>query len=221
MDTQNTPCSIKPPANWEQVAAYSRNGQKPAPELARKAFDELLVNIRLENCVFFPEVVNAMLRQAPARIEAENFGHHGLGKSYQVNDAKHLSAFYRQSEPVPITSQTGIRRQSSQYITLKAGEWTAYTIDSRAPKNYDISMRAKAAGAPAQIQLSIGGQLRMVVLSQNEWSAVKIGTLALGAGQNQLKLQVKTGAADIDWLEVKHAKGIPESAALKPVPPPH
>lgn len=219
MDTQNTPFSIKPPANWEQVAAYSRNGQKPAPEIARKALDELLLNIRLENCVFFPEVVNAMLRQAPARIEAENFGQQGPGKSYQVNDLKHLSAFYRQSEPVSITAQNGSRRQSSQYITLKASEWTAYTIDSRAAKNYDVSLRAKAAGAPAQIQLSIGGQVRTVILSQNDWSEVKIGTFALAVGQNQLKLQVKTGAADMDWLEVNLAKGIPESAGLEAVPP--
>jgi hypothetical protein len=218
MDTQNTPFSIKPPTSWEQVAAYSRNGQKPSPEIARKAFDELLLNIRLENCTFFPEVVNAMLRQAPARIEAENFGQQGAGKSYRVNDPKHLSAFYRQSEPVSITSENGTRRQSSQYITLKASEWTAYTIDSRAPKDYEVSVRAKTAAVPAQIRLSIGGQARTVTLSQNEWSEVKIGTFTLAQGQNQLKLQVKTGAADVDWLEVNLVKGNPQSAGLESDP---
>jgi cellulase (glycosyl hydrolase family 5)/uncharacterized protein DUF5077 len=202
MDTQNTPFSIKPPPNWEAVAAYSRNGQKPSAEIAQKAFDELLRNIRLENCVFFPEVVNAMLRQAPARIEAENFGQEGAGKSYQVEDLRHHSAFYRQSEPVSISSQNGTRRQSSQYVTLKASEWTAYTIDSRAPKDYHVSVRAKVAAAPAEIQLSVGDQVRTVTLSHSEWSEVKIGTFALVQGQNRLKLQVKTGAADMDWLEV-------------------
>ena len=77
MDTRNTPYSIKLPAQWAAVAAYSRDGEKPSREIAQQAFDELLVNIRLENCVFFPDVVNAMLRRAPGRIEGENFGRTG------------------------------------------------------------------------------------------------------------------------------------------------
>ncbi len=221
MDTQNTPFSVKPPANWEAVAAYSRNGEKPSPEIARKAFDELLRNIRLENCVFYPAVVNAMLRQAPARIEAENFGQGGPGKAYQVNDLKYRSAFYRQSEPVSISSRGGNRRQSDQYITLRATEWAAYTINSRAPKDYEVSVRAKAATTPAEIQLSVGDQVRTVALSQNDWSEVKIGTFALAQGQNRLKLQVKTGAADMDWLEVNLAKDNQQSAGLESVPRSH
>jgi hypothetical protein len=221
MDTQNTPFSIKPPLNWDKIAAYSRNGQEPSPEIARKAFEELLSNIRVENCVFFPEVVNAMLRQAPARIEAENFGHEGSGKSYQVKDPRHRSAFYRQSEPVAVSSQNANRRQSSQYVTLQASEWTAYTIENRAPKDYEVSVRAKAAAAPAEIQLSVGDQARTITVSQNEWSEVKIGRFSLAQGQNRLKLHVKTGAADMDWLDVKLAKDNQQSAGLESVPLAH
>jgi hypothetical protein len=221
MDTQNTPCSIKPPSNWEAVAAYSRNGQKPSPDVARKAFDELLRNVRLENCVFFPAVVNAMLRQAPARIEAENFSQEGPDKSYHINNLKQLSASYRRSEPVPIISQKGIGRQTSQYVSLKATEWTAYTITSSAPRDYEVSLRAKAGQAPAEIQLTIGDQTRTVTVSRDEWSDNKIGTFTLVHGQNHLKLQVKTGAADLDWLEVSFPNGAQQAAGLKSVPVPN
>src|SRR4029077_12368301 len=84
MATRNTPYSIKPPEHWDAVVAYSRGEEKPSREVAQKAFDELLENIRLENCQFFPDVVNSMMRRAPARIEAGNFGHEGLDKSYFV-----------------------------------------------------------------------------------------------------------------------------------------
>jgi len=207
MDTRNTPFSIKPPSNWDQISAYSRHGEKPSREVAQKALDELLQNIRLENCVFFPEVVNAMLRQAPGRIEAENFGQEGSGKSYQVKDITFRSADYRQSEPVPISSQTGSqtrnRRQSSQYITLKESEWTAYNIHSSAAKDYEAFLRARSVTRPVEIQLLVAGQVRKILLTQTEWQELKVGTLGLVQGQNQLKLQVDSGSADIDWVELR------------------
>ncbi|PWU13191.1 MAG: glycoside hydrolase [Verrucomicrobia bacterium] len=217
MDTQNTPYSIKPPASWNQVAAYSRNGHKPSPELSREALDQFLRNIRLENCVFFPDVVNSMLRLAPGRIQAENFGHDGAGKSYQVKDPARRSAFYRPSEPVPVsTSKTTGRRQSSQYITLSATEWTAYAITSRTPKSYDVSLRAKAGSASAEIQLTIGEHTRCITLSSKGWSDINIGTFALLQGPNRIKLEVKSGTADLDWLDVNPAKQSQQSAGVEP-----
>ncbi len=62
MATRNTPDSIKLPAPWAAVAAYARGGPQPARALAQQAFDELLINLRLENCVFFPGVVNNRAR---------------------------------------------------------------------------------------------------------------------------------------------------------------
>jgi len=218
MDTRNTPFSIKPPSNWEQIAAYTRSGEKPSREVARKAFDELLDNIRLENCVFFPEVVNAMLRQAPARIEAENFGQEGAGASYQVRDLRFRSTYYRRSEPVPISAQSGNRRQSSQYITLKETEWTAYNIQSDAAKDYDVFLRARGGATPAEIQLFVGGRARKVVLTQKDWNEAKIGTLPLVPGKNRLKLQVNSGTADIDWLELRLGNRNLQSSGLENVP---
>lgn len=215
MDTRNTPYSIKPPANWRKVAEYSRNGGKPSPEIAQKAFDELLRNIRIENCEFLPDVVNAMMRRAPARIQAENFGHEGVGRSYYVKNPARRSAFYRTSEPVPIAiAGTADHPQSGQYITLTGSEWTAYSITSPARKNYDITLRAKAASAPTEIQLTIGEQARSVALSNAAWANVKMGTFVLPEGQNRLKLEVKRGGADMDWIDVDISKEAQQSAGL-------
>lgn len=203
MDTRgNTPYSINPPAQWDAIAAYTQGGEKPSREVAQKGFDELLKNIRLENCLFFPDVVNSMMRRAPAKIEAGNFGHEGLNKSYFVKNPEQRSKFYRLSEPVSIISLGSNRWRSDQYITLDSTEWTSYTISSDIPKNYQVVIRAKAASGPSSVELAIGDHSRTVKLANNSWNDISAGTVALARGPNRLKWTVKSGAADLAWIEL-------------------
>jgi endoglucanase len=206
MDTRNTPYSLKLPAQWAAVAAYSRGGEKPSREIAQQAFDELLVNIRLENCVFFPDVVNAMLRRAPVRIEGENYGQDGLNKSYFVHDTNRLSKYYRLSEPVAITSRETNRQQSDQYVSLNAKEWTAYTIASEFPKDYQLTIKVKAVDAPAEAQLISGNQVRQVTITQNTWQEIKLDAITLVQRTNRLRWLVTSGVADLDWIELSPAE---------------
>ena len=194
------------------MAAYSRGGDKPSRAVAREVFAELLANIRLEHCLFFPDVVNAMLRQAPVRIEGENYGQEGLNKSYFVKDASRLSKAYRLSEPVPVSSLGTNRWQPGQYITLSATEWTAYTIWSDAPKNYRLTLRAKAADAPADAQIALVGQVCNVAISEKGWNELNLGTIALAQGPNRLVWRVNSGVADLDWIELSLPEKIQQSA---------
>ncbi len=132
MDTSNTPYSINKPAGWDQIAAHSRGREKPSREVAQKAFDELIENIKLENCAYFPDVVNAILRRIPGRIEAENYGHAGPGRSYSVKNPSQKAKYYRTSEPVPVVpiDPDDTRLRAGQCIKLSEGEWTAYEAAS-------------------------------------------------------------------------------------------
>ncbi|HEY9509675.1 MAG TPA: cellulase family glycosylhydrolase [Verrucomicrobiae bacterium] len=205
METQNTPYSIKAPKNWSAITAYSNGGEKPSQEIAGNAFSELLTNIRLENCVFFPGVVNAMLRQAPVKIEAENFGHDGQNKSFFVTDPQQLSDSYRHSEPVAIHLLSETRRRSAQYVTLTSTEWTAYNIWSDATAPYRVTVKAKAANTPAQVRLQLGDRVLNLKLEKNAWEEIELGSLELAQGKNNLKWSVTDGAADLDWIQFSSA----------------
>jgi len=202
MDAENSPISVKRPSHWDAIVAYSRGEAKPANEIAKKAFDELLINIRIEKCVSHPAVVNAMMRRVPSRIEAENFGHAGAGVSYHVKGPAQRSKYYRVSEPVPISVGETQRPRSSQYITLKETEWTMYTIDSGAVQNCEIKLRARAAGSSAEAELVVGDKTSAVEITQNAWTEIKLAPLQFVPGPNQLKWIVKRGTADLDWLDV-------------------
>jgi len=152
MDTKNTPYSITKPAGWDEIRAYSEGKGKPSKELAQRAFDELIENIKVENCVYFPDVVNAIFRRVPVKVEAENYGHEGPNKSYCVKDTGQKAKHYRTSEPVAvevIEGQDGKRWTSEQYIKLGEGEWTAYEINSLKQQTFRPVVRAKAEGAAA------------------------------------------------------------------------
>ncbi len=205
MEAHNAPFSVKAPAQWGEVTAYSHGGAKPSPEVAQQAFDQLLTNIRLENCAFFPDVVNSMMRRVPVRIEAENYGEEGQNKSYFVKDADRHSKFYRLSDPVSILSSGTNRWQSGQYIALDSTEWTSYTISSDASRNCLVVVKAKAASGPAQVEIKIGDEVRTVAISANGWAEIPVGTIALLQGENRLKCTVKSGTADLDWIELNPA----------------
>ena len=202
MDAENNPYSVNRPENWGAVVAYSRGGEKPARDVAKKTFDELLSNIQLAHCTFHPGVVNAMLRRAPARIEAENFGQQGAGVSYAVTNPNFRSKYYRQDEPVRIELQESERRRSSGYIVLAANEWTAYTISSEAPRSYDITLRARAAESSAEGKLAVNEHIFDVKVDDKDWAEMKLGTVSLKPGANQLKWSVTRGTAALDWLEL-------------------
>jgi len=203
MDTINTPYSIKSPKNWDAIAAYSQPGvtEKPSREIAQAAFDELLQNIRLENCTFYPDVINALFRQLPGKVEAENYGHKGLNESYFVRtDEK--AKFYRKSEPVPIESILGQRRRrgSGQAIQLSAGEWTAYEINSFESKTYTAMIKVKVDKTPATINVMVNGNSQKADLTDSGWLEVKLNPISFDKGVNQLKLSVEAGSVSIDWI---------------------
>ena len=212
MDTDNTPYSINRPREWGAIVAYSRGEKKPDTQVAQKAFDELLANIRLENCTFHADVVNAMMRRAPARIEAENFGHQGPGISYSVKNRTKLSRNYRVEEPVPINAQETRRPRSEQYTTLSATEWTAYNVASDVEKERPLKVRARAVGGEAVAQVQVGERTMEVKLPQTGWTEIDLGPVQFRRGENKIKWSIQQGSAELDWLDVGAAGDSQQSA---------
>lgn len=204
MEASNGPCSIKAPQGWDAIQAYSRGGAKPSAELAQKAFDELLGNIRLENCVIHPDVVNAIFRRAPGRVEAENYGHDGLNQSYFVKDASQRSKLYRTSEPVIVEAiEGGGRGGSQQGIRLNEQEWTAYAIHSLTAREYPAVLRAKADSGTSVVAVSLGSHTQDVTVSQSEWTEIPLAALSLSEGVNRVKILARSGAVHLDWISLK------------------
>jgi aryl-phospho-beta-D-glucosidase BglC (GH1 family) len=206
MDTLNTPCSINLPEGWSEIVQYSKGGPKPSAAVAQKAFDQLLENIKIEKCRFHPEVVNAMFRRIPGKVEAENYGHDGADKSYHVKDRAQRAAHYRKSEPVTIEPVKEEGWRSEQAIKLKPDEWTAYTINSLDAASYSGKVRVKAAsGPPVELQITLGdaAPVQKLAAVSSEWAELPLQPIRFAKGANRLTLRVIRGELLVDWLEFR------------------
>ena len=204
MDTENTPYSIKSPEEWNEIAAYSRNGENITATDAEKIFDQLLENIKIENCTYFPDVVNAMLRQLPLKIEAENYGPDGYLESYFVNDTSTMSANYRTEEPVKVEIINKNERSlsSDQAIDLIEGEWTTYRFSSLEKKQYHIKVKVKAIDQAAEVILWVNGKSNSLHVRSTDWNELEVNPKVFGAGENKLKVEVKNGSIQLDWIDI-------------------
>ncbi len=205
MATDNTPYSITAPDDWEAIRAYTRGGPQPTREVARRAFDQLLRNIRLENCVYFPDVVHAMFRRAPVTIEAENFGHEGRGRSYVVKEGAVKAKDYRLAEAVPILLIRDNKevKDCDYAIALRATEWTEYVVNSRVPRDYAASMRVRASEAPASVKVLAGLHKQSVTITSEDWTEVTLEAIPLLAGADRVRLMVTRGAVEADWIRLQ------------------
>ncbi len=202
MDTANTPYSIKSPEGWSEIADYSNRGENVTAANAEAIFISLLENIKIENCAYFPDVVNAMLRRLPLKIEAENYGHDGYQKSYFVTDTATMSVNYRKEEPVKIEVVNENKRSliSDQAIHLQTGEWTAYRVYSQEKKQYKITLKAKAVNA--KIDLVLNGKAVPVKINSENWAELELNSSEFVCGENNLKVLVKVGDLQLDWINI-------------------
>ena len=205
MDTKNTPYSIKRPENWEKIVDYSHGKEKPSSEIAQSAFNELIENIKLSNCVYFPDVVNSIFRRTPVKIEAENYGHQGYNTSYYVADTSQRAKSYRVNEPVPIELINFKDNQywSEQCIVLNEGDWVNYNFDNYQSQSGRILINVNKKTEQAGFKISLNGKTEILNITQDTWHEVIFTSTNFKQGQNQIKLSVTAGVVCFDWLNLR------------------
>ena len=168
VDTRTSPASIVPPPGWDGIVASIDDPDAVTPALAADAFTGLLEAMKIENCVWQPQVVAAALAERPAVIPAWGFGYRGPGESYssaagrpiegiRSDDAvTMLWARNGENPPNPFEQSDGraYRPAEELLVRLEPGDWLEFEVFGvRGGRVLDGS----GADAPVRVEPSARG----------------------------------------------------------------
>ncbi|MEU6074352.1 cellulase family glycosylhydrolase [Micromonospora sp. NPDC047074] len=192
LSKRNSPATIREPADWQKIVDYVHGGERPDRETARRAFDEFLDNLALDRCDYRTDVVNAVMRRAPLRLEGEYFGHLGEGVSYGVTSPGTPLAGFRESDRVTV-----------RYRAEVVAEATGVPAAPAAPEAATFVPGATPAEGP-NFRHNLGqpradDEVMVVCLAAGDWLAYEVNTTAPGG----LRIRPETLPGGIGGLLVE------------------
>ena len=157
MNCQNSPCSIIPPMEWQQVLDYARGGAHPGYEKAQKILNEYLKNMLVENCNINEKLAANVFRLPGCTVAGTDFDElPGKGLSYSLTGETHNSTDYRQNTGMELFCRYPDREKRfpfdgewSRYdLRLKEGEFACYSM-------YDVTVLSKLEIACYASEMSV------------------------------------------------------------------
>lgn len=215
----NNPLEVKVPVGYEKILNYwDGKGEKPSPEEAASGLTELTNNLKLENCIYHKDVVDAMFRQTRSD-QTIPFKKHLLEKSLTVQAidfdlGRNRYAYYDKDTGNYYISTGGQRTSGNKgrvyrndgvdiisdtkgiYADVEDGEWIQYTITAKEKGNYSINASILTA-KPAAIKIQANGlafKKTEVVAKENTWQTISLGKFDLKKGANQLRVYCESGS---------------------------
>lgn len=180
------PLTINKNEGYAELLDYWENGgNAPSVEEAKAALMQLTEDLKIENCTYHKDVIDAMFRQVqqteatsipfteisvPGVVSASDFDLGGNGIAYFDNDTANYNVAtgtyqawnqgwtYR-NDGVDIEATTDTTDKSNGYnIGWTAdGEWLQYTITVDSTGSYQLNLRYGAMGSESTIRLQVDG----------------------------------------------------------------
>ncbi|MGB3615369.1 MAG: carbohydrate-binding protein, partial [Elainellaceae cyanobacterium] len=142
------------------------------------------------------------------RIEAEDYKAGANGVEYFDTGDTNQGGEYRPTEAVDIQTTTD-EGGGFNVGWINAGEWLTYDINVPAAGVYDITFRVATKKDGRNFALTAGGQSYDVAFNSTggfqSWQDVVVSGIALGAGPQELRLDLGSNAFNFNYLELAPA----------------
>lgn len=230
----NNPLEIKRPEGYEKLLAYwSGKGAKPDEAEAWTILQQLLNNLKIENNIYHPDVVDAMFRQVnstaskPFReltisgnttIQAVDFDMGRQRHAYYDKD----TARYQYTPGVNTDGNRGhtyrndgvdIQRgeQGPFVFNTEDGEWLQYTVNVNESGKYSISFITAAEKEGAVVSLLQNGkpiikELSLPATGKEEWKISTVKNVSLKKGIQKIRISVVKGGFNLAGIQFEKSK---------------
>jgi hypothetical protein len=220
----NNPLQVKMPSNYQKVLDYwQKKGGKPSVDEAYQGLMEFANNLKLENCIYHKDVIDAMFRQTRSdetrpynKIVVNNgvqmpaidydMGRNGFAYSdkdtanyWVANGGKHTDGnkghTYR-NDGVDI-----FKEGEALFVgSFEAGEWLQYTVSSGTDRNVTITCHTRTH-AVSQVEVEANGKKTAATFSPVEgWQDVVFKGVRLKKGTNTIRVRVVEGQVDLERM---------------------
>lgn len=221
MDTDNSPCSVAQPPDWQKLTDYLEGGPKPDQETAARVLGEYLDNLPFERCHYHPEVADSLFRRPPLRIPAVFYGYRGPGVSFGIKNRSELHHEFRMHDGTDIRFVQGTRStpnfqhgrgepwQEDEWlcIQLTAGDWLEYQFNVGQPlrsSSLSCDLRLYAPEHEGRITVEIDGAVTgSGRVKEKSWQTVRLpDEFRLEPGTHRMILRAEDYPVHIQWLEI-------------------
>jgi endoglucanase len=231
---------VENPGYKDLLNYWNNNGSKPSAAAAKTTLMQLAENLKLENCVYHKDVIDAMFRQVhdntslpfgpnkiPGVIYATDYD---LGKynsayvdtdtaTYHVTTGTYTawnSGWTYRNDGVDIQSNTDSDPTANKLNVgwTADGEWLKFTLNVDSSAAYNITLRYSAASATSVIRFNINGidQTNSITLpATSGWGNTTISDVILYKGVQKFKFYIEKGGANFGYLKFDLSKQVSET----------
>jgi hypothetical protein len=221
----NNPLQVKMPADYQKVLDYwAEKGPRPTPAEAEKGLMEFADNLRLENCIYHKDVIDAMFRETSTN-DTKPFAHNVTSKTIAAVDydmGRNRYAYIdKDTGNYWVSGQEGagnhghiyrndgvdIYQADGKYFIDKfeTGEWLKYTVNASKAGSFNVTLNVSSPKAAKVSVASNNGKAieAAVPETKDQWQQVSVGKLALKKGKNVIVVNAVEGGFRFYSIDVK------------------
>ncbi|MDZ7315708.1 MAG: cellulase family glycosylhydrolase [candidate division KSB1 bacterium] len=228
VETISSPYSAPLPAKYERVLAYWRGeAGKPTVQAAMDGLMEMARGLKLENCTFLPDVIDALMRpdfavrrlpfkehRIPGKIAAVDYDYGNAGLAYKDTRSENTDGVggsawnmgwkYR-NDGVDIENCSDAQGAPFNIGWIESGEWQKYTVTVEKSGVYDIELRVASATGGGQAVLQLDGKPLGLAAIPNTggwqaWRSVTLSGIVLEKGTHDLAHIAQRGGYNLSAL---------------------
>lgn len=214
---------------YTQLLKEWENGETPDPDSCYETLMQIADNLKIKNCVYHPDVIDAMFRQqteattvpfkklvVPGIIPAADFDMGRYDAAYHDVDYKNDKGrgrwnrghqYRNDGVDIEISKDSSELSRGYNVAWIEDGEWMIYTVDVEESGNYQITFRIAESEGDGQFHLEINGDnLTGTIATKNtggnqNWKDVIVKNIALEKGQQKMKFYTEKGGFNLNYFQ--------------------
>jgi len=233
------PLTVRKTTNYQTLLNYWTNGgNKPDQTFASNTLLEIADNLKIKNCIYHPDYIDAMFRQQttdqtkpfkiqeiPGVLSAIDFdlGKAGIAYSdkFVMRDGVTTAGggndgwnYRNDGVDIDVCNDTDARSKDYCIGWIDSNEWTQYTVDVKQTSAYSITIRfaSGSSGGTFHVEcdgVNISGPVKVTGTGGwQSWKSIDIPNVILYQGTQKLKIVFETAGYNLSFIEWKDPQPI-------------